>query len=692
MIDIKQVPFTVKDIKELYGGKGFYLLWLANKISKLDTQYPVAVPPFRIIPIHECEKYLIKKELHRESIESYLNTLPRRKYSVRSGAAKSLPGLMDTILFVKRNNVHSEVKKVFESFLGVPEDVRKDLKGTAAIIQCMATVLPKNDVAVGVVFPKIKNNRVELTFRYKKRVGDDIVSGKSEEDGVMIIIDLMESIVHKDSAFYQVPIVKIFQEYLSTFHHPPEFEIIIDFTKKSLFFLQARDYKLTPAEAKFWLELLKDMKLTPSTNIMELASKNKTIIVDKQPILEAEGEGVCYGKITKSDYKKKKYIKYIESGVSLEWINAVKRDNCVGIAFSTGSLHCHGVVLAKGYGKAYIKIPKKDIAKILNKEITLIDGKIYKGKLDIEEESIDTNTTKSTEITPKLVRDKISALYVYSSTDALTELTKYKLAILNRIPQNELENVLNEAITRFVVWGVLACIGEVRHWSLAAEGHALEIKRKEMFGFLKHLKTTSNPYINIMYDGVTNKTGNKQQNIYDPLIEILHSGVRKKVLYDTMDTIEFIFKQPSKAIIKILGTAKLSDNYEKYYFAKDTPFEKVLKQNLACFSPGYGGKAWGRIAEATKNLIKVLGVPTDINTILALLNTIEALHHNNAVFFNKFIPIGKVLKMYNEFNKGETIFLEYIKEEVPGVAYYIGENLNTLINIDPDKLPISSVF
>ena len=690
---MEQDFLTVKDIKKIYGGKGFYLLWLNKKLSEIDNP-SAEVPPFKIIPIQECKNFLKTKEFHREKILSYYKNLPRRKYSVRSGAEKSLPGLMDTILFVKYNEVPKKIKEVFQSFTKIPEDVRKDLEGTAAIVQCMATVLPKNDVAVGVVFPKIKDNRVELTFRYKKRIGDDIVSGKSEEDGVMIIVDLMESIVHKNSAFYQIPIIKIFQEYLNTFHHPPEFEIIIDFTRKNLFFLQARDYKLTPAEAKFWAKLLKDMKILPSRDIIELASKNKTIEINKKPIIKAEGEGVAIGKLTKKDYKKKNYIKYIESGVSLEWINSVKNPNCVGIAFSTGSLHCHGVVLAKGYGKAYIKIPKKKVKNLLNlPKIAIIDGNIYTD-VDIKIKENEIENKKEEKIIPKLLRSKIVESDVFDESKAIKDIGKYKLVILDRIPSEELEETLNSAITKFVLWGILASIGESRHIGLGSNCYTLEINRKLVFKDF-NFSDIDIGASNTLLEGLVGQCGggSKKIYIYLPLLDIIRKGISKERLYKIMELTELIFKNPNKAIVKIVGNTYLFNNYEKNKnLFPISSYEEVIK-SLAGFAGGFGGKKWGKIAEATKNLIEVLGKPTKISKILALLNEIEALQHNNAVFFNKFINIYPILDIYDAFNYGEYQFINYLKSNYPNIFNnYLSDTKYDKKGIDINNIPIEEIF
>lgn len=695
-MDIKQTFLTVEDIKKIYGGKGFYLLWLNKQLSKMNKP-SAEVPPFRIIPIQECKNFLKTKEFDREKALSYYKNLPRRKYSVRSGAEKSLPGLMDTILFVKYNEVPERIKEVFQSFTKIPEDIREGLEGTAAIVQCMATVLPKNDVAVGVVFPKIKDNRVELTFRYKKRIGDDIVSGKSEEDGVMNIVDnVLKATINTDKAFYQVPILRIFENYLKTFHHPSEFEIIIDFTRENLFFLQARDYKTTPEEAEIWIDILEGYKLSPSKDLVDMASKSKIVTeINQLPDFEGEGEGIATGKLTKKDYKKKKYIKYIESGVSLEWINSVKNPNCVGIAFSTGSLHCHGVVLAKGYGKAYIKIPKKAVEEFIDlPEITIIDGNIYTNMdIKIKENELKIENNKEKEIIPKILRSKITQSDVFNETKSVEDIGKYKLAILDRIPSEELEEVLNATITRFVLWGILSTIGESRHIDLLSNSYILQINRKMIFKYFDFSDIDISAS-NTLLEGLIGKCGggSKKTYIYLPLLDIIRKGISKERLYKTVELVELIFKDPNKAVIKTVGNINLLNKYEENKSSFIIPYEQVIK-SLAGFAGGFGGKRWGKIAEATKNLIEILGKPTKISKVLALLNEIEALQHNNAIFFNKFIDTYPILNIYNAFNNGENQFISYLKFNYPDIFNnYLSDEGYKEKGIDINNIPIEEIF
>jgi pyruvate,orthophosphate dikinase len=88
---------------EILGGKGAGLVWM--------DQQGVPVPPGFIIPTTECVRYMkhakpakVMAEVSEE-IQTWLKRLEAKfgympLLSVRSGARKSMPGMMDTILNV----------------------------------------------------------------------------------------------------------------------------------------------------------------------------------------------------------------------------------------------------------------------------------------------------------------------------------------------------------------------------------------------------------------------------------------------------------------------------------------------------------------------------------------------------------------------------------------------------------------
>ena len=220
--------------------------------------------PFTIITIPECNEYLRGRPV---DINSKITNLPDKKYAVRSGAAKSLPGLMDTILFVERDKIEQQVIKVFESFKKVPENMRKGLRGTAVIIQQMAPIPPKARKKAGVVFPKVNNDKIEFIFRYSDKMGDDIVSGIGDNEKVHTW--KFNTSILEENNNNTTPISKVFTNYVRNFGHPPDFELVEREVPKVKYFVQVRDYKTTPEESKRWVEIFRKYNIIPSKELVK---------------------------------------------------------------------------------------------------------------------------------------------------------------------------------------------------------------------------------------------------------------------------------------------------------------------------------------------------------------------------------------------------------------------------------------
>ena len=666
------MSITVKDLKDTFGGKGFGLYYL-NSLSKRIKTFEV--PEFEIIPIQTCRDYLqgipVKKD-----IEAIISNLPDKKYAVRSGAAKSLPGLMDTILFVKKRDLEKEIIKVFKSFEKVPESMRNKLSGTAVIIQQMAPILPKTPKRVGVIFPKLRQNIIELVFKYNKKIGDDIVAGKKDSENTLLYSNTLEqtlslnSLEHPPQVISTITLYLIFNKYVNDFGHPPELEIIQQRNPNRFYVLQIRDYKTTPEESKMWVKAFQEYNILPSRDLVKRMEKAKTYEIKEEPIFKCSGEGICTGVISKSNIKKD-HIRYIEDGVSTKWINAIQSKSCVGIAFSKGSLHCHGVVLAKGEEKAYIKINEEIRKTIGRKKVTLVDGNIYQGKLKVKEGK---KPKKIKTITPKLIKSKISYADIFSDDRAFKDVMEYKLAILGGIPQNELTLVLNRAATRFILWGFLSCIAEARHIRSAVL-LASEYKNS-LFTLFEGRENSEELKHSLVYG--TSCGSHARTPIYRYIIRILKKGVTKIELLQTIKRMEDLFFNPTDTFKQVIGLAN--------YTAKMQEKGLEVTTTTLRWEGSLGGPKWGEIAKATRKLIQALGKEISINKLLALLNIIENLQHNNAIFFNKFVQPSKIIRGYNVFNHSMEEFTKYLSQQ--GLKEYIK---NTINYIEPDRKPIAEI-
>jgi pyruvate,orthophosphate dikinase len=176
------------DDKSLLGNKG------ANLVAM--TKLRLQVPPGFVVSVETYKEYKRTGKLPVEEIEQALEALEKQtgkklgkglSVSVRSSAAASMPGMMDTVLDVKdRVEMISAIKKVFDSWdnpraVGyrrlnhIPADM-----GTAAIIQAMVFGDLDRNSGTGVMFTRNPSTgQKELFGEYISAAkGEDLVSGR----------------------------------------------------------------------------------------------------------------------------------------------------------------------------------------------------------------------------------------------------------------------------------------------------------------------------------------------------------------------------------------------------------------------------------------------------------------------------------------------------------------------------------
>jgi len=176
------------DDKNLLGNKG------ANLVAMTKLRLPV--PPGFVVSVETYKDYKRTGKLPEEEIKQALETLEKQtgkklgkglSVSVRSSAAASMPGMMDTILDVKdREAMFSAIKKVFDSWDNpraveyrrlnhIPADM-----GTAAIIQSMVFGDLDGNSGTGVMFTRNPSTGEKVLFgEYMTEAkGEDLVSGR----------------------------------------------------------------------------------------------------------------------------------------------------------------------------------------------------------------------------------------------------------------------------------------------------------------------------------------------------------------------------------------------------------------------------------------------------------------------------------------------------------------------------------
>jgi len=176
------------DDKNILGNKG------ANLVAM--TKLRLRVPPGFVVSVETYKEYRRTGKLPVEEIKQALETLEKQtgkklgkglSVSVRSSAAASMPGMMDTVLDVTdREAMLSAIKKVFDSWDNPRAGVYRRLNhipadmGTATIIQAMVFGDLDQKSGTGVMFTRNPSTGAkELFGEYITGAkGEDLVSGR----------------------------------------------------------------------------------------------------------------------------------------------------------------------------------------------------------------------------------------------------------------------------------------------------------------------------------------------------------------------------------------------------------------------------------------------------------------------------------------------------------------------------------
>jgi pyruvate,orthophosphate dikinase len=150
------------------------------------------VPPAVVVVVEACREYLRGGKFPdglREELADAVAGLGARRVSVRSGAAVSMPGMMDTILDLEpaEEAVEAAVAAVFDSWNAPRARTYRDLNalphdlGTAVIVQAMVFGDRDDRSGTGIAFSRDPNTGApepygDVLFGHQ---GEDAVSGRT---------------------------------------------------------------------------------------------------------------------------------------------------------------------------------------------------------------------------------------------------------------------------------------------------------------------------------------------------------------------------------------------------------------------------------------------------------------------------------------------------------------------------------
>jgi len=175
---IRQLSAELDEPAEVIGGKAHGL------VAMLRLGLPV--PPGIVITTVACREFLATGRFP-PGLEAELASADPGTVSVRSGAAVSMPGMMDTVLNLDPRQLVPAVAAVFSSW-HTPRarlyrelhDIPHDL-GTAVIVQTMVFGNRDDHSGAGVAFSRDPSTGAPSPFGEVLfgRQGDDVVSGRS---------------------------------------------------------------------------------------------------------------------------------------------------------------------------------------------------------------------------------------------------------------------------------------------------------------------------------------------------------------------------------------------------------------------------------------------------------------------------------------------------------------------------------
>lgn len=413
------------------GGKAFGLGKLLKYAKESEK---ILVPEFWVIA---CKH-------HKSSKDNMLalSVLPRLgKYSVRSGAPVSMPGMMTTELNVPFSGLVPAIHKVWDSYNSshavayrnnndIPHDI-----GTAVVIQKMAP--PKYS---GVCFTHDPNEPhkkgvFNASISYVMGTGDGLVGGT--QNAVTMTSE------HPDYA----KLIKLFKE-IAKVEGPSDLEFAVGFGGE-IYLLQHRAIKFIDMDAASIVGSPEEAdKVIVGGTSIGYPGKVALTVVDNLADAK-EGTALYVKEFTPDTYE------------------AMMKAS--GILCETGGIHCHAGIVSRSSNKPAISgIPKYEIESYVGKKI-IIDGStgcLYTIKQNVDvvstiKEAVIEHLIPKEERIPRLtIRSRSGSAAIYG--DRLAARFYY---ILNEpeIDKAKKDLLIKDIALACSSYGWMICLGESRH-------------------------------------------------------------------------------------------------------------------------------------------------------------------------------------------------------------------------------------
>ncbi len=363
-------PFTGEYMdKAEMGNKGNNLVAMTRLGLAVPPGFIVAVKAFR----HWQETGLIPEDDISQALANLESKVGRKigeglQVSVRSSAAASMPGMMDTILNISdQTSILKAVKRIFESWNNPRAVEYRRLNnilpsmGTAAIVQAMVFGNRDAQSGTGVIFSRNPGTGEKgLYGEYMIQAqGEDLVSGVRTPEPISKLRQVMPAIYAELAA--------VAERLERHFTDMQDMEFTVESGK--LYILQTRNGKRTGrAAVKIAIDLLNEGLITPEEAVMRVTVDDIKGMLHTQlgstggarPVAKglSAAPGAARGKVyfTSSDaqdqYRKGVDVILVRPETSPDDIRGIATS--VGVLTQRGGLTSHAAVVTRAMGKACI--------------------------------------------------------------------------------------------------------------------------------------------------------------------------------------------------------------------------------------------------------------------------------------------------------------------------------------------------
>jgi pyruvate, orthophosphate dikinase len=371
---------------------------LGNKGANLVTMTKLGlpVPPGFVLSIEAYKQFAKTGILEHKAIETAVASLEEQtgkklgkglEVSVRSSAAVSMPGMMDTILNIgKKVQVESAIKRIFESWDNLRAVEYRRLNkisptlGTAAVIQAMVYGNKDERSGTGVIFSRNASTGEQgLYGEYLMNAqGEDIVSGTRTPKPISTLKSAMPE-VYKELEGYAQKL----EEYFCDMQD-------IEFTVESgkLYILQTRSGKRSGhAAVKIAVDMVKENRITREEAVKRVTVEDIQGLLHKrlktpeghQPIVKgleaapgaARGEVVFDAATALAETKKGNSVILVRPETSPDDIQGIAVAS--GVLTQRGGLTSHAAIVTRGMGKPCV-CGAENINIDLEKRLFSVDG------------------------------------------------------------------------------------------------------------------------------------------------------------------------------------------------------------------------------------------------------------------------------------------------------------------------------